>query len=377
MAKWNEKFSVSDYLGKGAYSIVFDVVSTSGPDEGKHYALKRFFLKDPCAVRTAIRELKILQRFANEKPDCKQLPTIYYSFIHSGSPCIVMKLLSRHTLLSLVGNFFYLTEYDVAFYAAEILHGLEQIHSMGIVHMDIREKNILVTESGHLVISDFDRAYDLSITHAYNNLRFILPGCYSAPEIEKSFCISTKADIWSFGIVLKEMLNVTFDPSVTLKDLVSRCLTEPIHDRPTAKELKNHPIFGHFDWGGIAAWSYPPPLLPSSLPYEFGDEVEQLKSFLKYNPTTESAQELMEKSTEVQNQAFLTQCAFGKSPSFIIKMQELYLSEDGTQLIGRTLYADSVLQGEELHEYMNYFKEYQSTNPKVETKETETETKHS
>ncbi|VDO03894.1 unnamed protein product [Rodentolepis nana] len=372
MTTWNEKFVVSEYLGRGAFTIVFDVKSTCGADKGEHYALKRFLLKEPNAVRNSLRELKILQRIANEKPDCKQLASMHYSFIHSGSPCIVMKLLSRHTLLNLLSNVFYLTEYDVVFYAAEILHGLDQLHSMNIVHMDIRQKNIIFTESGHLVISDFDRAIDLSAEQPYDNLRFILLPHDRAPEIKSNFRITTQADIWSFGIVLEEMVNAMLNPSPSLKNLIDRCLIKCYYKRFSAERLKRHQVFKCIKWDCIAAWSYPPPLLPSSLPYEFGDEVEQLKEFLKYDAAIDSTPELREKPIEVQNQAFLTECAFGQSMPCISRKQMIHLNEDGTELKGVAIFANSDFNREESKQYVTYFKEYQSTNPIVKTEETET-----
>ncbi|VDL18950.1 unnamed protein product [Hymenolepis diminuta] len=357
--------------------MVFKVKSINGMDEGEHYALKRFLLKTSHAVRTSVRELKILRRIANEMPNSKQLPTLYYSFIHSGSPIIVMKLLSKHTLLSLTSRFFQLTEYDVAFYAAEILHGLEQIHSMNIVHLDLRENNILFTQSGHLVISDFDRAIDLSSTPTFDNLDFPLQSTYSAPEIQEKIHISTKADIWSFGIVVREMLKASINPPSIHTDIVNKCLICAFYMRPDATQLKRHPMFRCFNWDCIDACSYPAPLLSTSLPYEFGDEMDQLKTYLKYSPSKEGTSASQGISVEVQKHQFLTECAFGNSLPCIIKLQPLYLSEDGTEIKGRAQYANSVLERQDLQEYMDYYRHYWFINPLVEARGTVTKEAHS
>ena len=53
---------------------------------------------------------------------------------------------------------------EAIFYCSEIISGLIAIHAMGIVHLDIKSENILLSNAGHDMISDFDCAYEL----AYN-----------------------------------------------------------------------------------------------------------------------------------------------------------------------------------------------------------------
>ena len=73
----------------------------------------------------------------------------------------------------------WITEYSAKFYIASIILGIEAMHRKGIMHKDLKPKNILMDEDGYLKISDFGLAeyYDLDKQHfAYT------PG-YRAPEM--------------------------------------------------------------------------------------------------------------------------------------------------------------------------------------------------
>ena len=64
----------------------------------------------------------------------------------------------------LIEYFCPLSEEEATFYCSEVVSGLIAIHAMGIVHLDIKPENILLPNTGHAMISDFDCAYE----RAYN-----------------------------------------------------------------------------------------------------------------------------------------------------------------------------------------------------------------
>ncbi|XP_015601984.1 eukaryotic translation initiation factor 2-alpha kinase 1 isoform X3 [Cephus cinctus] len=88
----------------------------------------------------------------------------------------------------------------------QILYGLNYIHSLGIVHHDIKPSNIFILTSGHLQIQlgDFGLACPLQRErHSVCGTKM-----YAAPEQLRGKC-DPKSDIYSLGIVLLELLVFT------------------------------------------------------------------------------------------------------------------------------------------------------------------------
>ena len=107
--------------------------------------------------------------------------------------------------------------------ARQIVEALEYVHQCGIVHRDLKPDNVMVTRSGSNVkLIDFGLAD--SDSYAVLKQSGGTDG-YMAPEQDQGSEPDVRNDIYSFGVILREMdLDKRFDP------VVSRCL-EPIDRR--------------------------------------------------------------------------------------------------------------------------------------------------
>ena len=132
----------------------------------------------------------------------------------AGSPYIVSELLEGSTLRDRLASGA-LRERRAVEYAIQIAHGLAAAHERGIVHRDLKPDNIFITEDGRVKILDFGLAKLTQTAHANSDDTMpsgtqagLVLGTvgYMSPEQVRGKPSDTRSDIFSFGVVLYEML---------------------------------------------------------------------------------------------------------------------------------------------------------------------------
>ncbi|KAJ1442449.1 Serine/threonine-protein kinase, active site [Sesbania bispinosa] len=93
------------------------------------------------------------------------LPTLYSYFETEKYNCLIMEFCSSGSLhsLRLKQPNKHFTEEAARFYCSEILLALEYLHMLGIVYRDLKPENVLVRDSGHIMLSDFDLSLRCSV----------------------------------------------------------------------------------------------------------------------------------------------------------------------------------------------------------------------
>lgn len=91
--------------------------------------------------------------------------------------------------------------------ALDIARGLHWLHSRSLVHLDIKTSNVLLTADGRAKIADFGLSHFLS-DRDYLSESVVQMGTfpYAAPEVLLASKVTTKADLFSFGVVLWELV---------------------------------------------------------------------------------------------------------------------------------------------------------------------------
>ena len=98
--------------------------------------------------------------------------------------------------------------------------GLRAIHNLGIIFRDVKLKNVLVANSGNLVITDFGLAKWLR----RRQRTFTICGtlAFMAPEVAKGQAYDHSVDLWSLGVLLYCMAfaQYPFPPTTSHQELV-------------------------------------------------------------------------------------------------------------------------------------------------------------
>jgi mitogen-activated protein kinase kinase kinase len=142
---------------------------------------------------------------------------------------IFLEYVPGGSVAALLRNYGAFEEPLVRNFVRQILEGLNYVHERGIVHRDIKGANVLVDNKGGIKISDFGISKKLEDSASYEThssahgltedvLSDLMPGnrlhrpslqgsvYWMAPEVVKQVAYTKKADIWSVGCLIVEML---------------------------------------------------------------------------------------------------------------------------------------------------------------------------
>lgn len=115
---------------------------------------------------------------------------------------MVTKLYQGGELFNIMHRKQKLTEEECVFYAAGIFEGLTYMHQRKVIYRDLKPENVLLDSDGYCVI------VDLGFAKVVRHKTYTLCGTplYIAPEVILQRGHDKGADIWSFGVLLYEMM---------------------------------------------------------------------------------------------------------------------------------------------------------------------------
>lgn len=207
----SDRYRVDELIGRGGMASVY-----RGKDLtlGRDVAIK--ILKRELAADNAFRT-----RFRLEAQAASRMshPTIVRVFdagedeetdadgtVHP-VPYIIMELVAGRLLKDVISAG-PVSIPDALRYTDGILEALEYSHRAGVVHRDIKPGNIMVTHTGQVKVMDFGiaRAVSDSSSTVAETTAIIGTAAYFSPEQAKGEPVDSRADVYSAGVVLYELL---------------------------------------------------------------------------------------------------------------------------------------------------------------------------
>lgn len=119
---------------------------------------------------------------------------------------IVMELIDGITLKEYLERRGPLSSKEVTVFATQIAKALEHAHSREIIHRDIKPQNIMLLRDGTLKVADFGIAHIANSQTDRTKGEAIGSVHYVSPEQAKGSDIDNRADLYSLGVVMYEML---------------------------------------------------------------------------------------------------------------------------------------------------------------------------
>jgi serine/threonine-protein kinase ULK/ATG1 len=205
---------LDNIIGTGSFSTVYKGMNTK---TGKILAIKEINLKNirknnddeinEKIMRNLSLEIKTMQLLKNCNILSMEDLLIKENYIYMMLEYCDGGDLTKYIRHYPKKNRITMEEKDVKVIAKQIMNGLKYMHSLGIVHRDLKPQNILIKSEGDnkiIKIADFGFARFLKDTQTAETI--CGSPLYMSPEILKCQRYSDNTDIWSFGIILYEML---------------------------------------------------------------------------------------------------------------------------------------------------------------------------
>lgn len=230
------RYQVEDLIGRGGMGVLYRARDTRLE---RPVALK--FLPRALSLDAGAKERFLREARAASSLDHPNICTIYEADeTEDGAIYIAMACYEGETLGRRLerGPLDAEEALDLVRQAAK---GLAAAHARGLVHRDVKPANLLITSDGILKILDFGVAKTPEPGVTLPGQRPGTPA-YMAPEQARGDGVDGSADVWSLGLVLREMLAaVPGGVPVAIADLADRMLASSPADRPSAAQVAMAP----------------------------------------------------------------------------------------------------------------------------------------
>ena len=215
------KYELRERIGAGGFGVVYRAYD---PVIGRQVAIKTLASEDEEMRQRFTREAQLAGRLNHPN-----ITTIYDFGIEQGKLYLVQEFLSGTDLTAKLAEREAVPLSDRLSWMIDVAHGLAVAHDQGVVHRDIKPSNIRILDSGIAKVMDFGIAkLQNQRTQLTRTGLTIGTAWYLAPEQIDGAPLTNRSDIFSFGLVMYELLTHerAFDGR-ELWEVMRKILSEP------------------------------------------------------------------------------------------------------------------------------------------------------
>ena len=197
-------YKIIEKLGEGGMGVVYLAEDTKLK---RQVAIK--FLPPQLAANSEERERFTIEAQAAAALNHPNITQIYAIEESDDNMFITMEYIDGQELKSVVGAHrdVPLPMNKITDYAIQIANGLQAAHDKNIIHRDIKSSNIMITGNGQVKIMDFGLAKLTGSSDLTKTSSTLGTTAYMSPEQVRGEMVDKRSDLWSFGVVLYEMLS--------------------------------------------------------------------------------------------------------------------------------------------------------------------------
>ena len=218
------RYEIIEELGKGGMGRVYRVEDNKINEEVALKVLKPEISLDKNTIERFRNELKFARKIAH-KNVCKMYDLNEEGTIHY----ITMEYVPGENLKNMIRMSRQLSSATAVSITRQICEGLAEAHNLGVVHRDLKPGNIMIDRSGNARIMDFGIARFLETRGLTKAGVLIGTPEYTSPEQVEGKKADQRADIYSLGVTLYEMVTgrLPFEGDTPLSIAVKHKTEEP------------------------------------------------------------------------------------------------------------------------------------------------------
>src|SRR5438067_154519 len=196
------RYRIVAELGRGAMGAVYRAVD---PLIEREVAIKTLLDDLPAEIVEEVRERFLREARSAGRLNHPNIVTIYDVGEDAGVAYIAMELLEGRSLQQMLRSQPRLPHATAGDIAAQVADALDHAQHYRIVHRDIKPANVMVAGSGRCKLTDFGIAYVPTSSMTQTGAALGSPK-YMSPEQVAGITVDGRADLFSLGVVLYEML---------------------------------------------------------------------------------------------------------------------------------------------------------------------------